>query len=426
MKWAWALCVLWLPSSALAQVSDTVWDDPDLRLAVFDADAIVRAVVREVGADGALYEVDKTLKGEVSAEVHVAGLHHPKLDAAPPVKPGDEAYLLLIGGPDAEVYLVPTPSFGRFPVRAFGERELVVVPLHDTFVRLPVEPAWFERYLQACLGGGHAELVADARASLAADDLDTTTAYVALSVLAQFGDADDADRVLSLLDDPQFKRDEAWKVRGLAALALGRVATQAAAMRLVGLIERDAIGAVRSQAATALGTVCVRAAGEDWIEPLTRRLAAVASAELTPQRLLDGSAEPIRFARLDDPRRNTLPPLAAAALSSLGRAGSRAGIEPALNAIARHEKPNGVGLGTHRVLLAGLAYLEALNDPRLVGEIAARLRASDADDARVSNPLIVQTLENVTGASPGDTREAWLGWWRQRHPQQGPPPGAPR
>jgi hypothetical protein len=420
------LCALW-PGASLAQVQDTVWEDPSLRAAIADADVIVRGTVSAVGADGAVFQVAATFKGrERKGEpVHVAGLHHPQLAERPPVEVGDEAYLLLRGDPQGEVFLVPTPSFGRFPLRAFGEQRLVVASLGDTFVRLPVEPAWFEHFLRAALGGDASPLLRGARASLGGEDLDSTSAYVALSVLAEFGATRDEASLLAVLADARFTRDETWKVRVVASRALGRVGTRGAAQRLLELVEGDTIGAVRSAAATGLGQILLAQASQRWTLPLAERLAAVALAELTPQRLAAGSAEPIRFARLDDPRTNTMDPLLAAILRALGRARSRAGVASALRAIERHQKPSGVGIDTQRALVAGLAYLEALSDPALAGEVALRMRAEGAED-ELFNPLFVRTLRSISGEDAGETREDWLRWWKRVAPPQGPQPEGPR
>jgi len=388
---------------------DLFWRDPEFGEAVRAADAIVLAECTAVGEDGAVYRVDVALTGGgiEGKELRVLGLHHPSRRERPPVEVGDRAYLLLRGR--EEPFRLPTPTFGRFPVRSFG----VIACIGDTFVRIPLPAPTFERFLACALGADPAPLLAKAREILGADQVDPTEAYVACRALALFGagegtTADDARLVMALLDRPAIAADRRYRVRMAAAEALGRLPTPPAGLRrLLTLAEEDPAAAVRSAAALAL-----RPALEAYRDRPEYREATDRLAELA----LEADAEPIAFGTVDDPRTNELEGPLAAALRTLAALGSHAGVRPALRVLEREDEAD--------ALVAGLAYFQALGDPEQAGAIAFRMRRPDAEDA-VLNRLFASTLRALTGEDLGEDREAWVAWWRERTLERGEGPIGP-
>lgn len=382
------------------------WEDPTLEDAVKGVDLIVLGQVVAVDADGATWKVEKTLFGpdRSGAELTVSGLHHPDLRPSPPVEKGDRAYLLLLGDAQGKSLHVPTPSFGRFPIKTFGPRQMAIASLGDTFTRLPMEPARFEQLLVALRGGPHDELLAQARSELEREELDPAAAYAALRLVVYFGQAEDAPRVLRLLQREDLAPDERWVVRMAAAAALGRTGTPPAVARLLELVRADKVPAVRSAAARALSPALAQV--ED---PTRRREAADALALLAAE----ADAEPVQPLDLEDPRRNEIDSPLMACLRTLASVDWAAGVRPALRALERND------LGA---VVAGLTFFEVLGERAYAGEIARRMRAPGAEDELV-NRIFARTLEALTGQSLGTERARWLKWWEGQPPQQ---PEAPR
>ena len=187
-------CLLSFAAAGCLAQSDVFWDDPRLEEAVRDADLVVRAQAVEVGAHEVRYTVLETLKGpdRKGATVRVAGLFHPDLADGPPSVKDEQAFLILRGEASGDSFLVPTPTFGRFPIRRFGKSEQAVACLGDTFVRLPLEPDFYAAFLRGVAKGSSDELSTRAReglqAQLEAEAIDSTTLYVNLRLLAGGGD----------------------------------------------------------------------------------------------------------------------------------------------------------------------------------------------------------------------------------------------
>ncbi|MCO5167600.1 MAG: HEAT repeat domain-containing protein [Planctomycetes bacterium] len=393
------LCLALAPL-ARGQVDGSTWTDPTLEEAVRDADLIVLAECAAVGrAGGASYKVTKTFKGPArdGREVAVVGLDLP--GAAPGervVAVGDRAYLLLRGTPTGAVLSVPTPTFGRFPVQASGQ---VVASFSDTFVRVGLAAARWERLLAALVAGAADEaLLAEARAALRQKEPDATEAYVALEVLALFGQEADGAAVEAVLDHAAFAEPHRFRVRIAAAQALGRLGGASGVERLLGLVERDPLEVVQSAAAEALWPALERLFEED---DRGARRACERLAALT----IDGRATPIRFGSANDPRENERRGPLAAALRTLGALRARAGIPPALRALERVDDP--------AALVAGLLFFQELGDPEQAGAIAYRMREPDAKD-HYFNPLFSRALEKLTGQRLGDERAPWVRWSRER------------
>ncbi|MBX3470306.1 MAG: HEAT repeat domain-containing protein [Planctomycetes bacterium] len=396
---AFFVCLALAPL-ARAQVSGETWEDPTLEAAVRDADLIVLGECAAVGrAGGASYKVLRTFKGPArdGREVAVVGLEMP--GAAPgerPVAVGDRAYLLLRGTPTGPVLSVPTPTFGRFPVQSKGQ---VVASFSDTFVRVGVPAARWERLIVALVSGAPDDaLLAEARAALQAKEPDATEAYVALELLALFGQEADRALVEAALDHPAFAEPHRFRVRVAAVQALGHLGGGAAVERLLGLFERDPLEVVQSAAAEALWPALERHFVED---DRGARRACERLAELA----LDARATPIRFGAANDPRENERRGPLAAALRTLGLLKARAGIPPALRALERESDG--------AALVAGLLFFQELGDPEQAGAIAWRMREPTAKD-HYFNPLLSGALEKLTGQRLGDERGPWVRWCRQR------------
>lgn len=384
------------------------WEDPRLEEAVRGADLIVSAEVSAVAADGATFKVLKTIAGPArdGASLTVSGLHHPDLRERPPVEPGDQAYLLLLGDPQGTSLHVPTPSFGRFPIKSFGPRRMVIASLGDTFTRLPLEPARFEQLIGALRGGPADELLAWARADLAREDVDPTTAYGALRLIAYFGGAEDAPAALKLLARDDMGVDERWVVRMSAADALGRAGTPEAVQRLLLLLTKDPVPAVRSAAARALGPAVSTLEDQALRRQAIQDLAAAA---------LEADAEAITPLDPEDPRTNEIDSPLMACLRALAGQEGNPGVRPALHALEQ------VDLGA---VVAGLTYFEALGERAWVGEIANRMRLPGAEDELV-NRIFARTLQALTGQALGTDRARWMQWWSTQGPVRPQGPAAP-
>ena len=409
--------LLWLlPLLALAPVraqdgprSDVFWEDPLLEEAVRGADLIVLGEVTAVSSDAATWQVTRTLAGPTrdGAALVVSGLHHPELESTPPVARGDRAYLLLLGDARGSSLHLPTPTFGRFPLKMFGPKPLVIASLGDTFTRLPVEPARFEALLLALRGGESAGLLREARAELAQEALDTPALYAALRLLAFFGAGEDAARVLPLLRRPELLVDARWVLRMAAADALGRAGGPEAIRQLLDLAGGDPVLAVRSAAARALASALVALPDAALQRQSCEALARLAN---------DASSEPIHTLEAEDPRRNEIDAPLMACLRTLASLRSPAGVRPALRALERKDDLQAV--------VAGLTFFQVLGDPAHAGAIAWRMR--EGDD--LVNRLFASTLSQLTGEALGTDRARWLKWWESRQltnpgPEEQPPQG---
>lgn len=398
------LLLLVLGSPASAQVDGDIWTDPTLDAAVKDADLIMLGECTFVArGGGASYKVMKTFKGTPPADgkpVIVIGLITPDqpADTARSVEVGDKAYLLLRGDTKAAGLSVPTPTFGRFPIIDFGKQPVVVGAFSDTFVRVPVPPARWERILEALVRGqADKPLLDELRGLLAAKDSDPNDVYVALEMLALFGEEADRGTVTALLSDPRFTDARRYRVRVSAASVLGRLGGQGSVDRLLALVEKDEVPAVKSAAATALGPVLKRLQATDaaTVAAATDRLAALAQ---------DAPSEAIRPGTASDRRDNQIDGVLDAILKTLGNVRARAGIAPALEAIERVDDLDAV--------MAGLSYFSALGDGEQAGAIALRMREPGAED-HYFNPMFARTLEGLTGKSLGNERAPWVKWARE-------------
>lgn len=398
------LCLTLAAPAARAQVEGDTWVDPTLEAAVRGADLIVLAECTEVArGGGAAYRVAKTFKGPLrdGKEVLVVGLEVPGAPqgSARAVSAGDKAYLILQGDPAAPALSVPTPTFGRFPILTFGEQPMVVGAFADTFVRVAVPVARWERVLEALVRGqGDEALLADLRALLAGKATDPNDVYVALEVLGLLAQETDRAAAEAVLVDPRFADARRYRVRIAAAQLLANLGGEASVRRLLTLVEQDEVLAVRSAAAAALGPLLKRVESGS---PAVVREAAETLARLA----LDASSEPIRPASASDPRENQLDGVLGAILKTLGTVRARAGIPPALRALERVDDGD--------ALVAGLTFFTALNEPDQAGAVAWRMREKDAEDAYF-NPLFVRTLQALTGQRLGDDRAAWVRWCRER------------
>lgn len=388
------------PSLARGQVQGETWEDPTLAAAVRGADLIVLGECTAVArGGGAAYKVTKTFKGAArdGREVLIVGLQMPDAPMEErAVAVGDRAYLLLQGDPAGAVLSLPTPTFGRFPLQPDGR---VVGSFSDTFVRVAVPQARWERVLTGLAGAApDPALLPDARALLAAKATDPNDTYVALEVLALFGEEADRAAITATLDDARFAEPHRFRVRLAAVNALARVGGPAALERLLAVIERDPLEVVKSAAATALGPALEAQLQRDAdvVRAAADRLAALAEG---------ARSEPIRFGSAHDPRENELRGLLGAILRTLGRIKARAGITPALRALER--------VDDGPALVAGLLYFQDLGDPEQAGAVAWRMRGPEAEDAYY-NPLFRRTLEALTGEELGDDRGAWVRWCRER------------
>lgn len=394
------LLALALPPLARGQVEGETWEDPTLERAVRGADLIVLGECTAVArGGGAAYKVTRTFKGTPrdGREVMVLGLAMP--GAAPderPVEVGDVAYLLLQGDPGGAVLSVPTPTFGRFPLKG---GETVVGSFSDTFVRVGVPRARWERVVGSLVSEApDAALLADARRLIAAKDADPNDVYQGLEVLALFGAEADRAAVEAVLADARFTEPPRFRVRIAAVNALARIGGAASARRIAAVVEQDPLDVVKSAAATALGPVLERLVEPD---PAAAREVVDRLVALTP----DARSAPIRFGTAHDPRENQLNGLLGAILRTLGRIKARAGIAPALRALERVDEG--------AALVAGLLFFQDLGDPDQAGAVAWRMRRPDAEDAYY-NPLFRRTLEALTGQQLGDDRDAWVRWCRER------------
>jgi hypothetical protein len=408
-----AALVLVLASAApsRAQVGDAdVWDDPTLSEGVRAANLVILGECISVGrGGGAAYKVVRTFKGAPrdGKEVLVTGMEkdeeHP--DQAG-VAVGDAAYLVLVGDPEGHIFSQPTPTWGRFPIVDFGEAKNVVVALSNTFVRVAIPVAQWERLLLAVIQGSPpAGLVGEARTALAkpaaAGDASLeviTDVYVALEMLTLFGAPDDVPAIVRIAKDPRFQGPRQFQVRVAAARALGKIGGPAAVGPLLDLMEHDSVDVVQSLAAGALGPV---------LAPIAKSGGAEADVRSACERLakfaLDASSMRITFAAATDPRKNEVESPLSAALASLANLRSRAGVAPALRALERTEQVGAV--------VAGLAFFATLDDPAHALAIATRMRQAGAEDVAF-NRLFARTLKQITKQDLGEDREAWLTWCR--------------
>lgn len=391
-------CLLSFAAASCLAQSDVFWDDPRLEEAVRDADLVVRAQAVEVGAHEVRYTVLETLKGpdRKGATVRVAGLFHPDLADGPPSAKDEQAFLILRGEASGDSFLVPTPTFGRFPIRRFGKSEQAVACLGDTFVRLPLEPDFYAAFLRGVAQGSSDELSARAReglqAQLEAEPIDSTTLYVNLRLLACFGAAGDEPLLLQLLERAALGAPDRYRLRMAAAQALGELRGPRAQARLTELATSDPVPAVQATAIRGLERLASRLHGDaqDVLLVTLERLAQKASAASTT------------FSGAEDPRRNVLPSPLSVALLSLALHAPERGVRAALAALERDDA-EAVG--------SGLVFFQALGDREGVelplGEIASRMRPKDDPNADL-NQLFARTLRMLTGEDLGPDRAAWL------------------
>ncbi|MCA8921556.1 MAG: HEAT repeat domain-containing protein [Planctomycetes bacterium] len=389
--------------------SDVFWDDPSLEDAVRDADLVVLAQAKEVGPHEVRYEVLRTLKGpeRKGATLRVQGLFHPDLADGPPSQPEERAFLILRGEASGDSFLVPTPTFGRFPIRRFGASELAVACLGDTFVRLPLDPELYAQFLSGLAAGQSTKLITAARealqAQLEAEPLDSTALYVNLRLLACFGAAGDEPLLIKLLDRAALGAPDRYRLRMAAAQALGALRGPRAASVLSALALDDEVPAVQTTAIRALERLVSKLDAE------ARKAALAPLIELAQT----AKSEATVFSGAEDPRRNVLPSPLSAALLALALHAPAEGTRAALAALERADA-DAVG--------SGLVFFQVLGDRDAqavpLAEIASRMRPADHEDVDL-NLLFARTLRMLTGEDLGPSRDAWL-------TKLGAPGGEPR
>ncbi|MEZ6188450.1 MAG: HEAT repeat domain-containing protein [Planctomycetota bacterium] len=378
--------------------STVVWDDPRLEDALADADLVVLAQAVQVGANEVRYRVERTLKGPDRNDdvLRVQGLFHPDLADGPPSSPEERAFLILRGEPSGDSFLVPTPSFGRFPLRHFGPQLQVVACLGDTFVRLPLDPELYASFLQGVIAGHSTPLISAAReglrAQLQAQELDSTALFVNLRIATCFGGPGDEPLLIQVLERPDLAGPDRYRLRMEVARGLGALHGPRALERLVTLARTDDVPAVQTVATQGLESLAAH------IEQGAKRPLIAALVSLAQE----ATAEPTVFSGAEDPRKNVLPSPLSAALLALALHAPTEGVAPALSALERDDA-EAVG--------AGLVFFQVLGE-RQPGEvptreIALRMRSTDDPDADL-NALFARTLRMLTGKDLGPERAAWV------------------
>ena len=380
VAFGWWLALL--PQLALAEV----WEDPDLAQALIEAEAVVRVRVPAAsqGQPRVRVEVERVLKGELEpgAALDVGGLHDPTRIAGPTFAAGDALYLILRRAKDG--WAVPTPTFGRYPLR---DGVVKYATLRDTYLRIDLPEDDWVRYLRLHLEGrADAGWLQGLREHLARGGPgDTGPArarhYLALEVLALRGEPDDAEVIAAyqLHDGP-------FQLRVSACRALHHALGARAATNLLASAGKDPEPAVRSLATQLLAEL--RPAPPGLVQQLVR---------IYPQ----ASADAVRFAGINDPRTNTWP----SPRLALIRAFRALGPAPAKDALL--DTLDDVGPAEAEALVQTLGAIEG--DPRLPGQLVDRFRDPGPEGSAV-NRLICAVLRRVTGQTFGDDPDAWLGW----------------
>lgn len=377
------LALLWLASPALSEV----WADPDLPAALASSSLVVVARAPAEGSQGqpwVTFRVERLLHGgQPPPEVVVGGLHDPTAVAGPSFEPDEQVLLLLVRGDDGKLR-VPTPTFGRFPLR--GETVLFAA-LRDTFLRLELPRPDYERFLQVALGRPpEAAWLEGLRAHLGGSGPGEAgparaRSYLALETLALCGErsAQVEAAVGRYLDPGAPFQLRVSAVRALAACAVDP------ATRLLEAAGRDPEPAVRSAAATLLGRVVPPPPG------LVARLAALLAQAPTGR---------VRFVGPGDPRLNTWPSPREALLQSIAKLGPAPARAALLEQLDQPELP-GEELGA-----VARALVLLRDDADLPRELARRLRGT----ADLRDQALCGALTRLTGLPHGEDVAAWKTW----------------
>lgn len=378
--------------SLTATAGAEVWTDPSLAEALAGADLVVRAKAPKEGAqaqEAITFRVLGTLKGDAPATVSVGGLHDPTRSAGASFAPDAEVLLILQKKGDA--YRVPTPTFGRYPIR---EGVVHYATLRDTYLRLALPLSDFAAFIALQLERPQAEWLAGLRAGLAkgspsdrGDDL--AQRYLALESLALVGGEEDKQSIVRYLDP-----SGPFQLRVSACRALARAMGSRAAGRLLKVAGEDAEPAVRTAAIGALGRLAPPPSG------LVKRLAAL---------LPSASGKTVRFSRPTDPRLNKWPSPKAAALRVITRHGAAPVKQEILRVVATDSE------ATAEVFTAALKALISLKgDPKLPAQLVRCFRAEGEVSSDVYNREICAALTLVTGERLGQDPTRWRRWIEKR------------
>ena len=366
------------------------WTDPGMKRAVEAAELIVRVQAPAAGSSKLArvrFRVLETLKGRALSAVTVGNLHDPARCSGPVFQPDEQLYLLLTRDRRGR-FVVPTPTFGRFPIRNGVVR---YAALRGTHLRLDLPTPDFAAYLRLLLGKVDAGWLAGLRKHLdetphTAGRAEVSRAYLALEALAVAGSPEDLPRTRRFL-----VADAPYQLRISALRALTRSGSRAGAA-LLRAAEHDPEPAVRTAA--------------------FRCLAKVASAADVPrllQLLPKASQDPVHFTGPTDPRLNAWPAPRVALLEVIAKLG-RAGVAQAQPTLLKLIDDPATSIQALGAALEALTRVGARVAPHLV----ARLDRHRDLRGRLTTAALCATLQKVTGRPLGVDVEAWRLWARTR------------
>lgn len=386
---------LLLTATLTADADAKTWTDPGMKRAVEVADLIVRVQAPAQGSQGVArvrFRVLSTLKGHAPTTVTVGNLHDPARCKGPTFQPQEELYLILLRDRRGRLR-VPTPTFGRFPIRSGSVR---YATLRGTHLRLDLPQADFEAYVRLLLGAldtnGTVAWLAGLRAHLKQTGPEATgpaltRAFLALEALAAAGQTEDVGLVqrYTLLPAP-------YQLRISALRALTGSARHGAFDRLREAAQRDPEPAVRTAAIRCLGRV-VRPAQVDQL------LAMIPSA----------SQDTIHFTGPTDPRTNAWPAPRVALLAVVSGLGKPAAVR-ARATVLRLVDDATTSLESLGAALNVLTKGGADVAPQLV----ARLGRHTDLRGRLTDAALCATLQTLTGRPLGIDPHAWKLWAKTR------------
>lgn len=383
-------CLALLAFMPLARAD--VWADPDMAEAVAGAELIVLARAPAGGSHErpvVRFAVERTLAGKAPAELEVSGLHDPTMSAGPVFAPGERVYLLLRRHQGR--WQVPTPTFGRYPLR---EGAVHYATLRDTYLRLTLAPADFEAYVALLLGRPDERWLAALRADLresspvGVEPATRARQYLALEALARVGGAADLPAIEACLTP-----EAPFQLRVSACRALARAAGPAAGERLLTLAREDPEPAVRTAAARALGA----------LSPPPRRLVARLASLLAR-----ADPEPVRFSGPNDPRTNRWPSPQVALLEAI----TRLGAAPAKGELLALLDAPSTPLEPFSAALRALLTLKGDRD--LPRELARRLGREGVTGGDLYDRELCAALTQLTGERFGLDVARWKAWAERR------------
>jgi hypothetical protein len=376
------MMLLILPSVAQGDV----WTDPRLGDAVRAADYIVRVKAPEDGSKGVpqvSFAVDAVLKGKLKegATLDVGGLHDATRVSGATFQPGES--LILILQHTKKGLQVPTPTFGRFPIRDGVVR---FASLRDTYLRFDVPVGDFQTFIALHLGRKNDAWLKALRADLAAGDPGTAKdaalmrLYLALESLAVVGVVSDRELIGRYLVS-----EGPFQLRVSACRAAAHAAGAASAGRLLHVAKTDEEPAVRTAAVRLLGRLKPRPS------KLVQKLAALLPLAPTKE---------VRFSGPNDPRLNKWPSPKGAILRSIRRLGAAPVKTAILEVVADPAPPD--------VFTAALQALMSLKaDPALPAELVLCFRAKREASSALYNAEICAALTKITGKKLGNDVDAW-------------------